>query len=402
MKNSQSRPGTSCGCLTILLIIFLGYSVVRYQLDKNYNDLGYQAYQKAECIEAIAYFNRIVRGWRIVDINSFSYFAEQRKAECLLLEGAIIEQQNGNYSAALVSFNDLVSSYNDSELLGVVQDGVQSILEITDISTLASQDLCESIDTLINHELIPQPKENLPVLIMSCGQYYDSFENYQASFNLYSILLTEFPDHPGALEIETSLIDNPVSCQEIDSLIDNKVIANPVDFLPLLNFQCGQISEAIQDFADAIRWYESFLGNYPNHYLSQDVEAALARSLVAKANAEGAGDLPSPSRRGSAGSDSVEVTIQNDSPEELRIVFSGPEANIADLAACESCNTYFGIGPIYCPEKGPVGRYVLTPGQYDVLVEASSSRGVTPFTGSWNLSSSQYYSCFFIVTSFGP
>jgi len=50
---------------------------------------------------------------------------------------------------------------------------------------------------------------------------------------------------------------------------------------------------------------------------------------------------------------------------------------------------------------GPIGRYTLEPGQYDVVVESISDRGVTPGPSNWDLvSGDQYSSCFFIVTTF--
>jgi hypothetical protein len=51
------------------------------------------------------------------------------------------------------------------------------------------------------------------------------------------------------------------------------------------------------------------------------------------------------------------------------------------------------------PAQGPIGRYTLPPGDYDVVVEAISGGDVTPFSGRWSLGSgSEYHNCFFIVT----
>jgi hypothetical protein len=149
--------------------------------------------------------------------------------------------------------------------------------------------------------------------------------------------------------------------------------------------------------------YENFLVEYPDHSLASDVEAALARSIVAQAKAAGAGEIPAPEFSGSTGSEFTEVVIQNDSPERLRIVFSGPDSRVEDLEACSSCQKYFGIGPTFCPEQGPIGRYTLKPGQYEIVVESVSDTGVTPWIGDWGLlSGDEYSSCFFIVTTLGP
>ena len=56
-------------------------------------------------------------------------------------------------------------------------------------------------------------------------------------------------------------------------------------------------------------------------------------------------------------------------------------------------------GPLSCPEKGPIGEYVMQPGTYDVVVKAADSASVTPFRGTWELGpGDEYYSCFYLVT----
>jgi len=204
-------------------------------------------------------------------------------------------------------------------------------------------------------------------------------------------------------QAKPSALASQESCQKIDILLEEDLIPQRDVNLPLFYLACGQAYEDAGDWANAVTMYESFLAEYPSHSLASDVEAALARSIVAQAKAAGAGEIPAPSLSGSTGSGFTEVVIQNDSPERLRIVFSGPESRVEELGACSSCQTYFGIGPLFCPEQGPIGRYTLKPGQYDVVVESISDTGVTPWIGDWSLvSGDEYYSCFFIVTTFGP
>lgn len=49
--------------------------------------------------------------------------------------------------------------------------------------------------------------------------------------------------------------------------------------------------------ADAIRLYEAFLRDYPDHRLTEAAKAALARALVADAKASGAGEIAAPDMR---------------------------------------------------------------------------------------------------------
>lgn len=192
-------------------------------------------------------------------------------------------------------------------------------------------------------------------------------------------------------------------CNQLDTLEEQSLIPQKNQILPELLFECGKTYEGIGYYNQAMDVYDRFIRMYPDHQLSSVVEDALARSIIADARATGAGLIPAPEKSGSTGTSSTVVIIQNDSPERMRIVFSGPDSRIEDLAACSACQTFYGNGPLYCPEKGPIGRYTLPPGNYDVVVQSVSDNSVTPWSGTWELiSGDEYYSCFFITETIGP
>jgi hypothetical protein len=148
--------------------------------------------------------------------------------------------------------------------------------------------------------------------------------------------------------------------------------------------------------------YDGFLADFPDHTFAPEIEAALAQSLVNQAQEAGAQELPAPIRSGSTGTELTKVVIQNDAPTGMRIVFSGPETRVEELGACGSCVTYSGSGPSSCPAQGPIGRYTLAPGQYEVLVE-DLDPSIRPWFGNWNLlKGDEYYSCFFNVITVEP
>lgn len=199
------------------------------------------------------------------------------------------------------------------------------------------------------------------------------------------------------------VLANEALCDQVEILEQANLIPQKSTLLPNLLYECGQTYEGIKYYSGAIQMYDKFLSEYPSHSLASSVEDSLARAIVADARASGAGIIPAPERSGSTSGGSTLVIIQNDSPERLRIVFSGPDSRIEELAACSSCQTYSLIGPLYCPEQGPIGRYTLPPGQYDVVVQSISDNGVTPWTGDWDLiSGDEYYSCFFITVTSLP
>lgn len=379
-----------------------GYSVIRFFIDQNNYNQAHQAYQQADCGAAIPTYDKVIEAWRLVDIGDFPARAQQEKAECLPFQSAVDKHQSGDFPGALVAYMNFVRANNGSVLAEAARNRGTSLFGEASPAALANQESCENLDLLLEEDLIPQRDVNLPPYYLSCGQVYDSADDQQRSFEMYKVLLIEYPDDSFAREAESALMANHLACEESASLRDT-AIAERDDFMPSLYYGCGQAYEDIADWDQAISMYENFLADHPDHLLATEVEAALARSIVSQAQALGAGEIPAPERSGSTGSDATAVIIQNDSPEPLRIVFSGPESRVEELEGCDSCTKYTGVGPLYCPELGPIGTYTLAPGEYDVVVESISDEGTTPWTGAWELiTGDEYYSCFFVVTTFGP
>jgi hypothetical protein len=190
-------------------------------------------------------------------------------------------------------------------------------------------------------------------------------------------------------------------CRQIDQLLDNEVIPQRDMNLPLVYIACGQLYEKSELYFFATDYYERFLKGYPNHPLVTEVKSALFRSIVANAKMDGAGKLPTPDRSGTTIDGSTVVIIRNESPERLRIVFSGSENRMEELEACNTCSAFYA-SPLFCPDTGPVGRYTIPPGQYFVVVDSISDSGITPWSGDWILESGgEYTNCFFIVKRYG-
>lgn len=265
---------------------------------------------------------------------------------------------------------------------------------------------CEQHSALQKTTIADRP-DFMPALSHRCGRMYAEQKDWEKAFQMHEYMLKNHPNHQLAADAERALLDNPVACER-HGLLRNTTLAGRPDLMPTLSYRCGQIYERKKDWANAIRMYEYVLNNYPNHALALDAEAALARSILERAKAEGAGEIAAPEPSGRTNKDIVEVVVQNDSPARLRIVFSGPETRVEELEACASCQIYSVTGPLYCPEKGPVGRYRLAPGTYDIVVEViettdSSRNEVTPWRGAWTLKGgNEYYSCFFIRTTLTP
>jgi hypothetical protein len=191
-------------------------------------------------------------------------------------------------------------------------------------------------------------------------------------------------------------------CEELDRLEAQGLVSPPDDVLPPLLRTCGRTFETAGDFASALAMLDRFRREYPNHELVVEVDADFVRVTLAEADATGSGELQNPEAIGPSGEagDLVSVEIHNDSSEEMTIVFRGPEVRVETLPACTECDVLRVEAT--CSEAAPIGRYVLDPGDYDVLVKASSGSDVQPYRGTWTLEPGQGYAdCFYISTTTG-
>jgi hypothetical protein len=190
-------------------------------------------------------------------------------------------------------------------------------------------------------------------------------------------------------------------CDALDTLETQRFFAPVDEMLPPILYACGRAYAAKGAFGDALAMLGRFRAEYSTHALADQVEKAFVEATLAETAASGAGKLPPPEsvgKSGQAGGQST-VVIQNDSPEQLSIVFSGPDVRVEEVKACGECVEYVGVGPSACPEKGPVAEYVLAPGTYEVVVKSSSGSDVTPFRGTWTLKKGEEYSsCFYLVS----
>ena len=144
--------------------------------------------------------------------------------------------------------------------------------------------------------------------------------------------------------------------------------------------------------------YETFIKLYPNHARTAEIETALARVIVEQAKTSNAGEITQPEASGTSASGTVTVLIQNDSPDPIRITFKGQTSQVEELAACPTCIEYLpGSTPAYCPELGPLGRYTLPPGVFDIVVESITDINVKPWYGVWTLTEgNEYFRCFLL------
>lgn len=243
------------------------------------------------------------------------------------------------------------------------------------------------------------------VALQDGGSPGEALVGYDAFMNRYP----NDPMHPAVrtqaqtifAETQPEAVANETTCQNLDSILSNELVPDLETNLPLFYIGCGQVYQDAGSYSEAVVLLQKFVTDYPSHPRIEEVKPLLAAAMVAEAQALGAGNIPAPQETGTGtGSGPAVVIIQNDSPEEMSLVFTGPETRFETLPPCEDCESFSGSGPESCPELGDIGTYELPPGTYDVVVKSISDAGVTPFTGRWELSNGEeYYSCFFLITT---
>lgn len=384
------------GILGFILLSALGiFAYVGYLdwMDKENYQKGHQAYVQADCQTAVSYLSKVS-----AESNKYAQLAHQEISECGLLQDALDLENTGNADSALSAFVDFIVTRNASPLTQTAREHIAGLFQSRKYENLASDQTCTMIQTMLGGNLIPDPDTHLPSFYLACGLMYDGKEQYDYSFAFFQWVLTSYPSSPAATRAETAILINPVSCTEIDTLRQS-VIANRVDFMPRLYNTCGLVYELLGDFVSAINMYETFIAEYPDHALAAEVETALARTIVNQAQNMSAGEIVQPEPSGTTTSGSVKIVLQNDSPDKLRITFSGSASRVEEIEPCQNCIVYNpGFEPAYCPELGPLVEYTLPPGEYTVVVESISDTTVIPWLGTWTLSDGmQYYRCFLLT-----
>lgn len=382
------------GILVVTAVMFCAGTAFQYFVDKNNYKKGHEAYLQADCSTAIVFFDKVING----SFDKFRQPAQGEKNECLAFQKAYNFESTGDLSAALVAYLDFFTGNVNSPLIGATRNQIAGLFQIEKMPSIAGEISCTRTGTLIENNMIPNEEINLPFFYLICGQFYEQINQFRFASAMYQWLLTTYPNHPASLTAEALLLENPLTCQDSETLRQS-MIANRTDFLQKLYYDCGQRYEEHTDYANARKMYETFLAMYPDHALAKEVESSLARTIVAQAKAAGAQEISQPESSGFTTSGVVQVIIQNDSPERLRITFSGPNSQVKELDACPTCTQYsVEQTPMYCPEVGPIERYTLPPGVYDIVVESINDNTVTPWAGNWNLiDGNEYYRCLLLV-----
>jgi hypothetical protein len=373
----------------------LVYSGIRFFGDNPKYKQAHAAYLAGNCSEASPIYTDIMHKFRFIDWGHLKEKSTSEKVECNSFAAAEESGVEGLYQYTQDNPEDYLSTVTKS----YVTEMLHGFTDESDLSIALGGESCLMKQQLESAGWLTRD-DSLPIYLYHCSRLMMQQTRNTAALEHVSTLMREFPNHPLTDKIWPSLVESTVFCGILQS---DEILAqnsHRADSLPEIYLSCGKHYSEEGDVSNA-RWvYEDFLAKYPDHPMAAQVNQTLALLLIEDAKASGSGNIERPDSIGSAPEGIARVVIQNDSPHQLKLVFSGPDTRIETLAACETCVDFSTLGPMYCPELGPIATYDLTPGTYEVLVEAADEGSVIPFTGSWELQGgNEFYSCFFVVTS---
>ena len=333
-------------------------------------------------------------------------------------------RQGAQYEDAVETYQALLDTYPDTpsrqEAVSLIAETYAAWAAHLDEEGKFSGAAAKYQNILDAYSNTPTAAEIKPLLAESYAAWADQLfkeGNRGEAIGKYGLVLAQFAGTDAAVATRSTLdgwygqatqaLAENRHCDALPILRDfaaaNALYASEArGSLPKALYQCGLANYDAGQFTTAIRLYEELISNHPSSSLVSRARSALVDARVADLMGGETGELPPPQVSGSAPAGTARVVISNDSPERLEILLSGPGSKSQVIAQCDTCEKYFGIGPVFCPEKGPRVTIDMVPGTYKVVVRAVDEPTVTPWSGTWTLGSGKrYFHCFFIVTRFG-
>lgn len=396
--NSSSGKTSGTGCLILVglvVVSVLVFSLIGYFRDKPIYNEAHTAFLQGDCDTADPLYTEIIQKIHFLDFGKFKANSKLESGYCYDLTFAVNRGLNSLYKLTIEHpKNPLVKFVDEKATLML-----EGLAQTKDYPAILANEACSKESDYVNAGLLLADSSQ-PLYKLNCAMFLLELDKPNAAFEHVVGIFENFPNHPVAEQLLESIMRETTFCSLTQQMSDSTTFNHDTNNLANIFLECGTNYAEQGEFRLAADIYESFLNKFPEHPSVETVKFLLPDLLVKAARAAGSGTIERPNETGWAPEGVARVVIQNDSPHDMRIVFSGPDARIEILPACETCIDYYAVGPLYCPEQGPIGTYDLTPGDFDVLVESINEEDVIPFTGTWGFQGGKaFYSCFYIVTT---
>ncbi|HEU5106954.1 MAG TPA: hypothetical protein VFT95_00115, partial [Micromonosporaceae bacterium] len=350
----------AAGVAAVLLVV--GYTAVRFLVDLGTYDDGHAAYERADCAAAVAEYDSVINGWRLVTLGDTVRRAESEKAECLVFREAADRQQAGNGPGALAAYAQFVPGRPQSPLTDAARKRVTELFAGPDLAKLATVESCDALDVMRTEKLLVA--ESAPGFHAACGAAFAQAHQTTKAVTTYARLFTDYGDHQVAAETEAKVAADTAWCLELDRVRADPVLSVRGGLLSGLLATCATAPTTPDSVAK--KNAEELLQKYPGHPRTAEVLAALAR-LINKAAREvpGANDIGPAQLTRSVGGNEAVIMVYNDSDDPLQVAFSGPQPRVETIDPCPSC-TIKPPGDNICRDAATLKRIVVAAGEYDV------------------------------------
>ncbi|MGW3911993.1 hypothetical protein ACWEBX_10800 [Streptomyces sp. NPDC005070] len=170
-------------------------------------------------------------------------------------------------------------------------------------------------------------------------------------------------------------------------------------------YACGVDQYKDKDFSEAVTTMNDFAKNNPHHKNRTRAQKIAIAAEVAQTVPAAGKRLPTTASGGS-----IAVTVKNDSPDEITVLYTGPVTGSFNLKACGSCTSYslgstLGIGFKPCSNSGkhyPQRTIRLPVGTTYFVHKSRSATGKSPASDTAKLSPGYIYTeCAYTTSSFG-
>jgi hypothetical protein len=333
--------------------------------------------------------------------------------------GEAFDTAQPQYSTAVAAYQDLLDNHRDSRAGRLVPARLTSFYQFVAVP-YDTKNYCQAIAPLAYLRTLPQmlgtrdlgslatwPDDRLATSLYQCGvSALGTSGDTTASTNLNQ-LLTTFPTSTQAAGVEPAVasaintaaaaVNGSDPCTAAAQLTtlgtqSSALTSANASVAAALHkdadraaagvesgtFACGVAQYKKGDFTDALSTMNNFITSYPH-----DPNLALAKnftiaSQVAQQEPDAGKQLPTLASGGS-----ISVTILNDSPDSMTMLYTGPDTGSVTIGSCGSCTTYSLLltGQSYCSNSSidyPQVTINLPPGTTYFLEQPASGLRTTP------------------------
>ncbi|WP_338894469.1 hypothetical protein WBG99_01080 [Streptomyces sp. TG1A-60] len=348
------------------------------------------------------------------------------------------------YRRALTAYDDLSTDHPGSRAAEQVPDRLKTFYTTVG-APYEEQEYCDAVAPLEYLRTVPQtvgrqdlgslatwPDDRLATSLYECasGSLAGGTAGWQDQF---SDLLTTFPDSDQAARVEPDIkaaVDKAVKdvggddpCTAVDQLetLGSQVKALPGEKAGVADalaaeagraeasasvgvYTCGVDQYRDGDFAEAVTSMNDFVDANKRHKNTPRAKKIAIAAEIAQKVPEAGKKLPTTRSGGS-----ISVTVKNDSPDEIQVMYTGPVTGTFTLKGCGGCTSYDWsrtLDPNFKPCSGsgnyPQRTLSLPVGTTYFLHKPKGGSASSPASDTAKLESGYIYTeCAYVTTGYG-